>query len=189
MRTRLYNMLIKYADTFHEVVPLNKAKDKLLKMDFSKSNEALTEEILGNTEMFTDYVHQLLSNKKYKYGIGGYDELRTVYKRSRVFDAVGEPRRLHLGVDIWGPAGTPVYAPIGGVIHSFAFNDDFGDYGATILLQHQLDGFAFYTLYGHLSLKDIAGLQEGQYITRGMEFAHFGEPHENGNWHRIFTFR
>jgi murein DD-endopeptidase MepM/ murein hydrolase activator NlpD len=120
-----------------------------------------------------------------KFGIGGYAEHRTVYSRSGVFDAdnpEGEPRRLHLGVDIWGVAGEPVYAPLGGMVHSFAFNDHYGDYGATIILLHQLDGFPFYTLYGHLALKDIEKLKEGQYIIRGQQMAHFGSPHENGHW-------
>jgi peptidoglycan LD-endopeptidase LytH len=93
-----------------------------------------------------------------------------------------EPRRLHLGTDIWGLAGTPVYAPLGGMIHSFAFNDNFGDYGATMILLHQLDGFPFYTLYGHLSYRDIENISEGQYVNRGQEIAHFGLPHENGHW-------
>ena len=63
-----------------------------------------------------------------------------------------------------------------------AFNDFYGDYGATITLLHQLDGVKFHTLYGHLSLRDIQGLQEGEFIKRGTEFAHFGEPKENGHW-------
>jgi murein DD-endopeptidase MepM/ murein hydrolase activator NlpD len=96
-------------------------------------------------------------------------------------DAI-EPRRLHLGTDIWGLAGTPVYAPMGGMIHSFAFNDNYGDYGATLIVLHQLDGFPFYTLYGHLSLKDIEGISTGQYVNRGQKIAHFGQPHENGHW-------
>jgi len=45
-----------------------------------------------------------------------------------------------------------------------------------------LDGIAFHTLYGHVSLKDLAPLQEGKYISRGELLAHFGEPHENGDW-------
>lgn len=93
-----------------------------------------------------------------------------------------EPRRLHLGIDIWGAAGTPIFAPLGGMIHSFAFNDHFGDYGATLILLHQLDGFPFYTLYGHVCLKDIENISTGQYVTRGQKIAHFGLPHENGHW-------
>ncbi|HYF31876.1 MAG TPA: peptidoglycan DD-metalloendopeptidase family protein [Chitinophagaceae bacterium] len=93
-----------------------------------------------------------------------------------------EPRRLHLGIDVWGPAGTPIFAAMGGMIHSFAFNNHFGDYGATLILLHQLDGFPFYTLYGHLCLKDIEHVSTGQYVNRGQRIAHFGLPHENGHW-------
>jgi murein DD-endopeptidase MepM/ murein hydrolase activator NlpD len=93
-----------------------------------------------------------------------------------------EPRRLHLGVDIWGPAGTPVYAFMGGMIHSFAFNAPYGDYGATLILLHQLDGAPFYSLYGHLSLRDIQNVSAGQYISIGDTIGHFGELPENGHW-------
>ncbi len=181
METNLYNLLLKYKDTFHPVVPFNAKKDKLLKIDFTGSNQELTEDILLDTTAFSTYIKELLG-KKHTYGIGGYDEHRTVYSRSDVFDDAEEPRRLHLGIDVWGNAGTPVFAPFGGYVHSFAFNSRFGDYGATIILHHQIDGVSFNTLYGHLSLNDIAGLHEGQYITRGVEFAHFGEPEENGHW-------
>jgi murein DD-endopeptidase MepM/ murein hydrolase activator NlpD len=181
MITSLYNLLKKNAHTFHPVVPFNPRKDKLLKLDFTADNNELTEEILYDTAAFSAYIEKLLSSK-YTYGIGGYDEHRTIYSRSARFNGDEEPRRLHLGIDIWGKEGTSIYAPLGGYVHSFAFNNHFGDYGATIILHHQVDTVSFNTLYGHLSLADIAGLHEGQYITRGVEFAHFGEPGENGNW-------
>jgi murein DD-endopeptidase MepM/ murein hydrolase activator NlpD len=159
------------------------ASDRLLQMDFTDANKALTKEVIEDVAKFDAYVQAQLHAANALYGIGGYAEHRTVYSRSSVFDAPdgGEPRRLHLGTDIWGKADTPVFAPLGGMVHSFKFNDAYGDYGATIILLHQLEGTAFYTLYGHVSLKDLA-LVEGQYINRGQEFAHFGEPHENGHW-------
>jgi murein DD-endopeptidase MepM/ murein hydrolase activator NlpD len=83
-----------------------------------------------------------------------------------LFTGAGE-RSLHLGVDIWGPAGTKVYAPLGGMVHSFAFNNNFGDYGATIILQHNLETTAFYTLYGHLSLADLTNMRVGKFIDKG----------------------
>jgi peptidoglycan LD-endopeptidase LytH len=179
--TSLYRLLQKYTSAFHPVVPFDPKKDKLLQLDFTHENAELSDEVLADTEAFSKHIEKLLG-KKYTYGIGGYNEHRTIYSRSSRFDGVEEPRRLHLGIDIWGPAGTPVFAPLGGYVHSFAFNDHFGDYGATIILHHQLDGVSFNTLYGHLSLKDLAGLQEGQYISRGVEFAHFGPTKENGYW-------
>jgi len=179
------NIFIRNQYSFFPVVAFNPKTDRLLKMDFTANNTELTNDIIENTATFSSYINKKLRLARCTLGIGGYAEHRTVYSRSGVFDAdnpLEEPRRLHLGTDIWGPQGTPVFAPLGGMVHSFAFHDHYGDYGATIILLHQLDGFAFYTLYGHMSLRDIGQLQEGQYIIRGEEFAHFGEPHENGHW-------
>lgn len=176
------NILRKYKSTYHPVVDFDPAKDKLLEMDFTSANKDLTSEILDDTAKFSAYIQSKIESAGCRYGIGGYNELRTVYARSKHFDSVGEPRRLHLGVDIWGAAGTPVYAFMGGQVQSFAFNDNYGDYGATLILLHQLDGMSFYTLYGHISLRDIATLNEGDYMIRGQRIAHFGEPHENGHW-------
>lgn len=175
-------LLHKYAHTFHPLVDFDAAKDRLLPMNFSASNKDLTENVYNNIHSFSQYVAQLLQQHKSRYGIGGYNELRTIYAASTHFDDADEPRRLHLGIDIWGPAGTPVYAFMGGAVHSFAFNDHQGDYGATLILLHQLDGFAFYTLYGHISKRDIENLNEGQYFNRGQVIAHLGEPVENGQW-------
>jgi len=181
MPTSLSALLQKHAGIFHAVVPFSAKEDTLLRLDFTSANTTLTDEILADTNTFTAYIQQQLQ-QKYTYGIGGYDEHRTIYARSAVFDTTNEPRRLHLGIDIWGAAGTPVFAPLDGQVHSLAFNDQFGDYGATIILQHQLDGVSFHTLYGHLSLRDLAGLHDGQYINAGTNFAHFGPPAENGQW-------
>jgi murein DD-endopeptidase MepM/ murein hydrolase activator NlpD len=73
-------------------------------------------------------------------------------------------------------------APLDGIVHSFAFNNRFGDYGATIILTHLLVGFTFYTLYGHLSLHSIKNLREGGLVKKGEVFAEFGIPAENGSW-------
>jgi murein DD-endopeptidase MepM/ murein hydrolase activator NlpD len=178
-------VLSRYAQTFHTVVPFQPKNDKLLKMDFTEANKDLTAGIIEETLQFSGYIKNKLKEANALYGIGGYNEHRTVYSRSKVFDAVKpgeEPRRLHLGADIWGPAGTPVYAFMGGRIHSFAFNDQYGDYGATLILLHQLEGVPFYTLYGHLSLKDIENITASQYVVRGQEIGHFGKPEENGQW-------
>lgn len=180
----LASSLKKYQHTFHNVVPFNPEKDKLLLINFTATNTELKNINLDDGDKFASYINQKIKNAGALYGIGGYGEYRTFYSRSNVFDnAPGtEPRRLHLGIDIWGEQGTPVYAFMGGMVHSFAFNNSFGDYGATLILLHQLDGIAFYSLYGHISLNDINNIQEGEYVSRGEEIAHFGQPSENGNW-------
>ncbi|MBX2923098.1 MAG: peptidoglycan DD-metalloendopeptidase family protein [Chitinophagaceae bacterium] len=180
----LSNILARHQATFHSIVPFNPAKDKLLLLDLTESNSELPETIFIDRKSFENYINTLLRIQESTYAIGGYGENRVIYSRSGLFNnnEQGEPRSVHLGFDIWGEAGTPVYAFMGGMVHSFAFNNNDGDYGATIILLHQLEGFPFYSLYGHLAWKDIRQLSPGQYVVHGQKIGHFGEPHENGNW-------
>jgi murein DD-endopeptidase MepM/ murein hydrolase activator NlpD len=168
---------------FKPVVPFEKG-DGLVLLDFTEKNSELTSDILADNDLFIKYINRQLTNAGAKYGIGGYAEHRTIYSRSRVFDAKegDEPRRLHLGIDIWGKPYTKVMAPMNGIVHSFGFNNAFGDYGTTIILSHQLEGFHFYTLYGHLSLNSIQNMEEGDVVKAGDVFAQFGIPFENGHW-------
>ena len=165
-----------------KVVDFDETVDRLYSFDFTARNTELNAETLGNTEVFSKWVNEKLKNNSCRYGIGGYNEHRTIYSRSAHFDASEEPRRLHLGVDIWGPAGTPVYSFQDAVVHSFKFNDHYGDYGATIILKYKLKGTAIYALYGHLNLDSLAGLKEGQFIAAGEKIAEFGVPADNGHW-------
>ena len=177
--------MIAFPQPSSPVVPFDPGIDRLLQLDFTDANRELTAEIIGDTELFSSYISGKLQEAGARYGIGGYAEHRTVYSRSKVFDAQEageEPRRLHLGVDIWGKAGTPVFAVLDGAVHSFAFNHHYGDYGATIILTHHWNGLRFHTLYGHLSLKDLDGIQTADAIKAGQEIAHFGVPAENGHW-------
>jgi murein DD-endopeptidase MepM/ murein hydrolase activator NlpD len=188
MNKRFENIIGRHHHYFHDVVSFNPKTEKLSAIDLTSKNEEVTEEIFNDTESFSNYIDHKRKESHAKYLVGGYNELRALYGRSKLFSTgvssaeEAEPRRLHLGIDIWGEIDTKVYAPLGGMIHSFAFNRHFGDYGATIVLLHQLDGFPFYTLYGHLSLKDIEKISAGKYINRGEVIAHFGPPQENGHW-------
>jgi murein DD-endopeptidase MepM/ murein hydrolase activator NlpD len=181
---RLENLLKHHWETYHPVVEFNPLVDKLLRLDFTEKNRELTEATVGTTEHFIQYINSKLQAANARYGIGGYDEHRTLYSRSAVFDAKegAEPRRLHLGIDIWGKPYSKVMAPLDGIVHSFAFNNAFGDYGATLILTHNLEGTNFQTLYGHLSLNSIKNIQEGDSVRKGDVIAEFGIPFENGQW-------
>ncbi|HUP13971.1 MAG TPA: peptidoglycan DD-metalloendopeptidase family protein, partial [Niastella sp.] len=171
-----------YRNGFHPIVSFNPATDTLMPLNFTEENKELNDTILKNNDLFTQYITEKLRATGATYGVGGYNEHRTIYSRSAVFDTSDEPRRLHLGLDIWGEGGTAVYAPLEGTVHSFAYNDAFGDYGATLILQHELLGVLFHTLYGHLSLHSIADKREGQTVEKGEWIAAFGEAPENGYW-------
>jgi murein DD-endopeptidase MepM/ murein hydrolase activator NlpD len=177
---KLQNFLASHA--ISKIVDFNPSTDKLLPLDFTANNTELNNEILADTDTFSQWVDEKLSKNGAKFGIGGYNEHRTIYSRSAHFDTVEEPRRLHLGTDIWGEATTPIYNFYDATVHSFKFNDNFGDYGATIILQYQLDDLTLFALYGHLSLASLNGLAEGQFIPVGKQFANFGVKEENGCW-------
>ena len=153
------------------------------KLDFTAGNTDLLSRDLSETVDFSNYVFgEMLSENSFN-GIGGYGEDRVIYRHRKHFTADTEkPRSIHLGVDIWAEAGTPLYAPLDATVHSFAFNDHYGDYGPTIILAHEIVGTTFFTLYGHLSLSSLQGLHEGKTIKAGERFAAIGPYPENGDW-------
>jgi Ser/Thr protein kinase RdoA (MazF antagonist) len=119
-------------------------------------------------------------------GVGRYDEARYFYI-SPAFAAgdkvTDEYRTLHLGIDLFAPAGAPVYAPLEGIV--FACNDNNApqDYGPVIVLEHKSKEHpTFYTLYGHLSRASLDGKRLGQRIEKGERLASIGESEANGGW-------
>ena len=165
-----------------KVVDFDVENERLCQLDLTGANTELTTQLVTDTVLFSNWVNRKLSDTNCRYGIGGYMEHRTIYDRSALFDTQDEPRRLHLGVDIWGEAGTGVYAPLEGIVHSFQDNNNFGDYGPTIILQHNLDGLALFSLYGHLSRQSLTNLQPGQQINKDQQIATLGNATENGSW-------
>jgi murein DD-endopeptidase MepM/ murein hydrolase activator NlpD len=154
-----------------------------MKLDFSPENKELLNVDLGNTASFDRYVFDQLKREGMKYGIGGYLENRAIYRRSEVFATEdSEFRNIHLGIDIWTEAGAPVYAPLDGKVHSFRDNAGFGNYGATIILEHEVEEKSLYSLYGHLFLSDLDGLKIGQEVKAGDLLCHVGPFPENGDW-------
>jgi murein DD-endopeptidase MepM/ murein hydrolase activator NlpD len=178
----LENFIRTHPDEIGKVVDFDPKTDRLYPFDFTASNTELSPEDVSNTAKFSAWVDKKLHEHKARYGIGGYMEHRTLYARSELFNTGDEPRRLHLGVDIWAASGTPVYSPINGHIHSFQDNNHFGDYGPTIILKHELDGLMLYTLYGHLNRECLEGLTVGNAIAKNQQIAVFGNENENGHW-------
>lgn len=113
---------------------------------------------------------------------GGYGEDRSTYTQALFAPEGEEPRTVHLGLDVFAPAGTEVLAPVSGRVHSSQDNARPGDYGPTIILEHQAGGQKFWTLYGHLSRDSIRGLKPGSAFMAGEKIAELGTRRENGGW-------
>lgn len=117
-----------------------------------------------------------------RYGLGLYGENRTVYATPQFADAASPVRRtIHLGIDVFAPAGTPVYAPLPGRVSHLTYNADPLDYGHTLILEHDLNGTRFFTLYGHLAAT-LPGLHPSGRVEPGQIIAHLGDWPENGGW-------
>lgn len=158
----------------------HKLKPALL--DLSDENSRLKEVDLNDASEFNAFIQSEISRLNGDYGVGGYLENRVIYRRSSHFESDEFSRNIHLGVDVWMPAETPVFAPLDGVVHSFGINDNYADYGGTLILQHVgVDGI-FWTLYGHISHDSIEGLIEGDEVKKGDLIARLGNWDENGNW-------
>lgn len=114
---------------------------------------------------------------------GGYGEDRGVYSQVLFAPEGVEPRTVHLGYDIFALAGAEVFTPLNARVHSSRINEVEGDYGPTIILEHDAGpGAKFHTLYGHLSRDSIKGLKPGAAFMAGERIAHLGTRRENGGW-------
>lgn len=118
--------------------------------------------------------------------VGSYGEPRAVYTAPAFRKgphAISDRRSVHIGVDIFLPAGSPVYAPLDAVVETVEFREATLDYGGMVILRHATpDGTPFWTLYGHLSRASADALRAGQPIACGERFAELGVPEENGGW-------
>ena len=165
------------------LLPFDFARDPYLVLDFTATNPKLATLDLTDIGTFTNYVFGKIGGAGAVVGVGGYNEDRVVYRNSPHFTPNHEePRTIHLGIDFWAAAGTPVFAPVDGVVHSFADNARYADYGPTIILEHSTEGFPRYSLYGHLSRASLTGLYDGKPFRAGEKLAEIGPYPENGEW-------
>ena len=154
-----------------------------IKLDLSVQNDELSSYDISNASQCQAYIDLKLKENKAQMALGGYLEVRNLYRSSPNFATEGpEERNIHLGLDIWTAAKTPVLVPWEGKIHSFANNHSPGDYGPTIILEHETEKLVFYTLYGHLSSDSLRELSYGKYFMQGEALANLGTSEENGNY-------
>lgn len=152
-------------------------------IDLSISNTDLSKIDMENAHDFENYIENILQKNNSKVAFGGYNEVRNLYKSSTLFnDDEKEERNIHIGMDLWIKAGTPILAALDGTVYGFDFNAGKGNYGPTIILEHTIENQTFYTLYGHLSMESIAEIEIGTHFKKGQQMATLGNSSVNGGY-------
>lgn len=153
-------------------------------IDLSLDNKALQNFDVSCSQSWISYMNLYLQSRNKSIAFGGYLESRSIYNRSDYFNAenVLEARNIHLGIDLWCAAETPVLAAFDGVVHSFKDNTNHGDYGPTIVLKHCIHTVEFYTLYGHLSKSSIKTLTKNSQVVKGQIIGNLGSSSVNGDY-------
>jgi murein DD-endopeptidase MepM/ murein hydrolase activator NlpD len=170
-------------NNYASVLPESLQHGRALKLNLTSSNPKLVNFDFNNINKFIEFIDSSLHEANAVIGVGGYGENRVMYQHSQLFTPEqGEARSVHLAVDLWVPAGTPVFSPSDGIIHNFQDNLGLGNYGSTIILEHVSKESKFYTLFGHLSKSSLKNLTVGQKIQHGQQIATIGDQNENGQW-------
>jgi len=161
-------------------------RNQVHKLDLSVSSKWIGhQEDYNDIEHFQFKINKLQKKVPDRILAGGYLEPRPLYT-STEYDKIGnhgrESRTIHLGVDFWLPAYTPVHALIDGEVITAV--DDHGnkEYGGLVILKHKENGIEFYTLYGHLTVDSATSHNIGDKICKGDKIAELGNYPENGNW-------
>lgn len=92
------------------------------------------------------------------------------------------PHRIHTGIDIAGPWGTPIIAADTGIIYLYPGYYGYGNY---IIIIH---GHGYSTLYGHTA-SFARGLHSGQIVARGTVIAYEGSTGNSTGPHLHFEIR
>jgi len=184
---RVRSWLAAHSAELVPVMPFDFATERALVLDLSIASPLVSAEPSENAEpRLTARVEEAMRAAGVRVSIGRYDEPRLLYS-SPLFGGgespLGPRRTIHLGLDIFADAGTPVFAPLRGTVHAFADNRAALDYGPVIILRHELDADTeLFSLYGHLSRESLTGLAIGQVAEAGDRIATLGSADVNGGW-------
>jgi len=140
--------------------------------------------LLDNIDMRDQENFQKILEEKmgpnHSWGVASYLENRASLL-SDCPQMAAEKRFIHLGLDIIVPLGTPLHAPLDGVVAESDYESGDGNYGSFVLLRHSSPHFTtFYSLYGHLRRSSLP--KNGSTFRAGEPFAEIGDFHENGKW-------
>ena len=176
-RRRVERWLERNGHTFHPVLRRDMSRDRLTVLDLTAggANGASMDPLFDDEGLAATVP------------VGRFGEDRSIYSAPefRTSDPM-ERRTIHVGIDLFAPAGDEVVAPIDGVVAQVGCDLVPLGFGGILVLEHRMEADGeverFWTLYGHLSSASLQGLQPGDAVHAGQPVARLGRPDENGNW-------
>jgi Ser/Thr protein kinase RdoA (MazF antagonist) len=128
---------------------------------------------------------ELAKEHGFTLGLGPWGERRIIYT-APFFESVlvkGTRRNVHLGLDIFAPAGTEMFTPLAAKVVAATINPEPQDYGGLLLLEHEPEpDLRFWTLWGHLEHASVRERRIGERLEAGARVARLGDQAENGGW-------
>ena len=172
--------------TFHFPVVTGANTSSFAVLDCSVSSRWLPSDVeTTSSSRLSQIVFDEMAAHRADIGVGRYLEPRIVYTSGQFATGVlgSESRTIHLGIDLFAPAGATVVAPLDGVAECVVKIDLPLDYGNLVILRHEpCEGIRFFTLYGHLADKTAEAISVGQDIKAGEILGWLGSETENGGW-------
>ncbi|MCI0516343.1 MAG: peptidoglycan DD-metalloendopeptidase family protein [Woeseiaceae bacterium] len=164
--------------------PVIHSDGKAIVLDLSATGPILQNRLSGiGVARLSQLIDAEMQRAGTGFAFGRYGEKRALYDNEHFASgSSGERRTIHMGIDLFCKAGTPIHTPLDAELCIVANNTQELDYGPMLVLRHLAGQREFYTLYGHLRLASIRGLREGQRLPAGAQIAEVGAPPENGNW-------
>ena len=176
--------LRRHAGRAHNIFAMNFHQHHLQRLDWRAGQGPA-----DDAENAQQLMSQTLAALNGSIGIGAFAEDRAVYTGNHYATSIaGERRNRHIGLDVFLPAGTPVFAPFDAVVE--CCGTDPTGFGGLLLLRHNIENHTdhakdepihFWTLYGHLNPASLPW-QAGQTVAAGTRLAELGTNDVNGGW-------
>ncbi len=156
------------------------------KVELSKDLKALEQredQLLEDSNRLTQLLAKMKTTTKYVGGkmawpVPGHYKISSPYGYR--IHPIYKTRKLHTGIDISAPKGTPVVAAQGGTI---IMSESYYGYGKTVMIDH---GGGYVTLYGHNSSLVVSA---GQKVSKGQVIAKVGSTGTSTGNHCHFEVR
>lgn len=162
-----------------------KTDGRAIVLDLSTGAKLCGKDIAGlDVAELGDLIDRTMADAGTAFSFGRYAEPRELYSNDNFASGESsESRTIHMGIDLFCVADTPVFSPLDATVAFVANNENELDYGPMVILRHSVEpATVFFTLYGHLGLSTLDHLGEGQVIRAGEQVATVGTPPTNGNW-------